>query len=68
MRKKIWIILLAALCMFPVSAVTIKAENEIIENDETGIPDTVLYKRILKSLKKKKGDKFTRKEAEKVEN
>ena len=29
MRKKIWIILLAALCMFPVSAVTIKAENEI---------------------------------------
>ncbi|MCI9416226.1 MAG: leucine-rich repeat domain-containing protein [Eubacterium sp.] len=68
MRKKIWIILLAALCMFPVSAVTIKAENEIIENDETGIPDTVLYKRILKSLKKKKDDKLTRKEAEKVES
>ena len=68
MLKKLGIVLLTIFCMLPVTEATVKAESNTIENDETGIPDTVLYKRILKSLKKKKGDKFTRKEAEKVEN
>ena len=68
MVKKVYLLLLIVLCMLPVSAMTVKAENSIIENDETGIPDKVLYKRILHILKKDKNEKFTRKEAESVEN
>lgn len=67
MLKKLGIVLLTILCMFPVSAATIKAESNIIENDETGIPDKKLYKQILHKLKKKKGEKFTKKEAESID-
>ncbi len=67
MLKKLGIVLLIILCMLPVSAATIKAESNIIENDETGIPDKKLYKQILHKLKKKKGEKFTKKEAESID-
>ena len=68
MLKKLGIVLLVTLCMLPVSAMTVKVGSDVIENDETGIPDKRLYREILKSLKKKKDEKFTRKEAERIEN
>ena len=67
MIKKIVAILLVFLCAFPVPAVTIKAESAYIENDETGIPDGELYRSILSTLKKKKDEKFTKKEAESID-
>lgn len=66
MIKKIVAILLVFLCAFPVPAVTIKAESAYIENDETGIPDGELYRSILSTLKKKKDEKFTKKEAARI--
>ena len=67
MVKKLFIILVIFICMLPVSTVSIKAESGIIENDETGIPDRKLYKKILNALKKKSDEKITGKEAESIE-
>ena len=66
MLKKLGIVLLVTLCMLPVSAMTVKVGSDVIENDETGIPDKALYRGILQNLKKKKDEKFTRKEAEDI--
>ena len=40
--------------------------NEIIENDETGIPDKNLYQAVLTALAKEKDEKFTKAEAASV--
>ena len=68
MAKKICIFLLVVLCMLPVSSITVKAGDNVIANDETGIPDKKLYGEILKTLRTKSEDKFTKKEAERVES
>ena len=41
MIKKIWI-LIVLMCVFPASTIKAKIQNEIIEYDETGIPDNQL--------------------------
>ena len=68
MRKKICMMLLAAFCILSVSPITVKAGDNVIANDETGIPDKKLYGEILKTLRTKSEDKFTKKEAERVES
>lgn len=67
MAKKIWILLSCILCICCVPAITAKAEGDVIENEASGIPDPVLYGKILETLGKNKGDKFTRQEAESIE-
>ena len=67
MTKKIWVLLMAVLCMLSVFTVTVKAADNMIENNETGIPDPVLYKKILGILNKNETDKFTEQEAESIQ-
>ena len=68
MRKKMWIALILCMCMFVVPSMGAwAAESDIIANDESGIPDKVLYKEILNALGKKAGETFTRQEAESLE-
>lgn len=64
MIKKIWMILIVLMCVFPASTIKAKIQNEIIENDETGIPDNHLYKEILSSLGKNENEKITKWDAE----
>ncbi len=47
--------------ILPVSVAA--AENDVIQNDKTGIPDKVLYQYILKALKKNMDETFTEAEA-----
>ncbi len=66
MLKRIGIALFMFLCILSVSAATVQAEDDIIENSADGMPDAVLYKKILDILGKHNGDKFTRQEAESI--
>lgn len=67
MKKKLFTILIAFLCIFSMHTVTVRATEDVIPNDETGIPDKVLYHSILSALDKKDGGTFTRQEAAAVD-
>lgn len=65
MMKKIWMSLILCLCMLAIPSAVVQAtESDIIRNDESGIPDEILYKGILKEMGKKPNETFTRQEAE----
>ena len=66
MRKKLWMALVLVLCVFSFHSVPTSAAEDIITNDESGIPDPGLYRNILQVLKKGTGETFTRQEAESV--
>ncbi len=68
------LVILLALLLTPVSGNTGRtlsvlpinvsaAENDVIPNDKTGIPDKVLYQCILEKLNKKEDETFTKEEA-----
>lgn len=64
--------LLCIFCIFPMDAnattgqKTSLSANDIIPNDETGIPDEGLYKAILRVLHKGEDETFTKEEAESI--
>lgn len=69
MNKRKNTFLLAIAIMLIMSMVPLKsmaAESKIIFNDETGIPDTVLYRKILSNLDKDDNSTFTEKEAAEI--
>ena len=67
MKKNVWMILVLCLCVLVVSSIGVQAvEPDTIANDESGIPDEILYKEVLKTLGKKPDETFTKQEAESV--
>lgn len=55
------------MCLFVIPpAYVCGADQEVILNDETGIPDKALYHGILKELGKQPDETFTRQEAERI--
>lgn len=67
MKKNVWMILVLCLCMLGVSSIGAQAiEPDTIANDESGIPDEILYKEVLRTLGKKPDETFTKQEAESV--
>lgn len=69
MKKRLFGVLFVFFSIFCVSVTdseTVSASEsvgEVIENDETGIPDRGLYNCILSALDKKQDEKFTKEEA-----
>ena len=58
-----YLFLLFCLCIVPASLVS---AGDVIENNNSGIPDKKLYRAILKELGKKPNKKFTKQEAAKL--
>ena len=67
-NKNVLICLLVLICMIVIPPVTVRASSDVIENNNSGIPDKKLYKAILKELGKKKNQKFTKQEAESIKS
>lgn len=66
-RRKIWITLLACLCLLSAHAMcTFAAEDDVIQNNASGIPDKGLYRAIQDKLGKKRNQTFTEKEAQSI--
>ena len=66
--KKFFIILTASLAVFLLpSAGASAADADVIENNEAGIPNKVLYEKILNELGKKPGETFTEGEAKSID-
>ena len=66
--KRLLSVLFVWLCVaFCCSMYALAAENDVIKNDQNGIPDKVLYREILKELGKKKNQTFTEKEARSIQ-
>lgn len=57
-------ILTLIMVLFPLNAMA--AKGKTIPNDNTGIPDKVLYQSILRKLDKNKTETFTKEEAKKI--
>ena len=67
--KKFFIILTASLAVFLLpSAGASAADADVIENNEAGIPNKVLYEKILNELGKKPGETFTEGEAKTIDS
>ena len=65
MQKKVLILILIFSFICAISPQVLYAEAEqVIENDETGIPDKGLYQAILDALRKERNETFTKAEAE----
>ena len=65
MQKKVLILILIFSFICAISPQVLYAEAEqVIENDETGIPDKGLYQAILDALHKERNETFTKAEAE----
>lgn len=65
MRKKIGIYVLVFSVIFMILKTVVLA-SDVIENNNSGIPDKGLYQAILNILNKKSNQKFTKREAEKI--
>ena len=65
MGKKVMIFLTVWICFFLIP--TAIPASDVIENNNSGIPDQELYQSILEELGKKPNQKFTRQEAEKIQ-
>ena len=63
MKQKLFTICIAFLCIFSMHTAAVYATEDVIPNDETGVPDKALYHAILSELDKKDGETFTRREA-----
>lgn len=64
LMKKLFFILLCTFSFISVFSIkTYAEEDQIIQNDATGIPDKNLYQAILSELKKTKNETFTKAEA-----
>ena len=62
--KKGFTALLACMCLFLAYSVCIYAAgNDVIKNDQSGIPDKGLYRAVQDALEKKRSQTFTEKEA-----
>ena len=62
--KKGFTALLACMCLFlAYSLCTLAEENDVVKNDQTGIPDKGLYRAVQDALGKKRNQTFTEKEA-----
>ena len=67
--KKFCMILSAFIAVFLISTVeTYAADADVIENNEAGIPNKVLYEKILNELGKKPGETFTEGEAKTIDS
>ena len=71
MKKKLAILFLTIVCIcsfyFIMEGSICAADTAgIIRNDETGIPDKVLYQAVLEKLHKGSGESFTKQEAENI--
>ena len=67
MKRKIIAVCFIIICIFFIQRPDVYATSDIVPNDETGIPDKVLYQEILRSLDKKENDTFTKQEADSLE-
>lgn len=67
MAKKMCMAFLVLLCVFSFPLIPVEAAEDVIENNENGIPDEGLYRSILGRLDKKENETFTRQEAESIE-
>ena len=67
MKKKLFVILIVFVCVFSMHAASVHASEDVIPNDETGVPDKVLYQSILYGLGKKENETFTRQEAASID-
>ena len=67
MKKKLFMIIIVFLCAFSMHTTAVHASEDVIPNDETGVPDEILYQSILSALEKKENETFTRQEAETVD-
>ena len=65
MGKKIMIFLTAWICFFLIP--TAVPASDVIENNNSGIPDQELYQSILEELGKKPNQTFTKQEAETIQ-
>ena len=65
MGKKVMIFLTVWICFFLIP--TAVPASDVIENNNSGIPDQELYQAVLDALGKKPKQKFTRQEAEKIQ-
>ena len=65
MGKKVMIFLTVWICFFLIP--TAVSASDVIENDNSGIPDQELYQSILEELGKKPNQTFTKQEAEKIQ-
>ena len=63
MGKKVMIFLTVWICFFLIP--TAVPASDVIENNNSGIPDQELYQAVLDALGTKPKQKFTRQEAEK---
>ncbi len=64
--KKIFMYLLIFSCIFMIPTIGARASSDVIENNNSGIPDQGLYQAILETLGKKPNQKFTKQEVEKI--
>ena len=55
-------------CTFLIPTMGVRASSDVIENNNSGIPDKELYQSILKKLGKKSNEKFTKQEAESIKS
>lgn len=63
MRKKLSMLFIAFFCLFFIQAIPVAASDDVVKNDESGIPDESLYQNILETLGKKTNETFTKQEA-----
>ena len=55
-------------CTFLIPTMGVRASSDVIENNNSGIPDKELYQSILKKLGKKSNEKLTKQEAESIKS
>lgn len=72
MKKKLALLLLTIVCICSIHLIRdgnicAADTSDIIKNDETGIPDKVLYQAVLEKLQKDKEESFTKQEAEDID-
>lgn len=67
MRKKLFMLFVVFFCVFSIHAGAVFASDDVVMNDETGIPDKGLYQWILETLEKKENETFTKQEASAIE-
>ena len=65
-RKQFLLTAMLVMMMMVVLPLNVMAKNKTISNDRTGIPDKVLYQKILQQLGKKDYGTFTEKEAARI--
>lgn len=65
-RKQVLLTAVVVMLMMVVLPLNAMAKSKVVPNDKTGIPDKVLYQRILQELGKNRNRTFTEKEAARI--